>query len=160
MKFDGRDEGLMIEDVIATLTEQMDMAFKWAMGLEEYDDDDEDWKAAEALFANPSGLPYGAVMYGLFLNLKFANVFTMHPSLHHSQNAQIENLKIHDLHHKVCSEHIPETDLKWIQSDFLWFSLKSFVKCKCSKNISRTWCSRQIPRMCSGNKLSKFNALD
>merc|ERR550525_1983419 len=101
MTFDGRDKGLMIEDVVATLESQMDMAFKYVMGVEEYDDDDEEWAQAKAVFVNPSGLPYGAVMYGLFLNLKFANVFTMHPSLHHSKNAYIENLKIHDLHHKT-----------------------------------------------------------
>ena len=101
MKFAGRDEGVMIEDVINKLTEQMDMAFKYVMGLEEYDDDDESWQEAKSLMVNPSGLPYGAVMYGLFLNLKFANVFTMHPTMHHSKSADIENLYIHDLHHKV-----------------------------------------------------------
>ena len=106
MKFDGRDEAVDIEDVISTLTIQMDMAFKYVMGIEDYDDDDEDWQAAKALFVNPSGLPYGAVMYGLFLNLKFANVFTMHPSMVHSKNAEIENLYIHDLHHKVFEQYL------------------------------------------------------
>ena len=99
--FDGRDSALWIEDVIDVLTKQMDMAFKWAMDIEEYDDDDTEWAAAKSLFVNEDGLPYGAVMYGLFLNLKFANVFTMHPSMHHSKGADIQNLKIHGLHHKV-----------------------------------------------------------
>ena len=102
VQFDGREDALEITDVLSVLTNQMDMAFKYVMGLEEYDDDDEDWISAKNLFVNPSGLPYGAVMYGLFMNLRFANVFTMHPSMHHSKHAQIENLKIHDLHHKVC----------------------------------------------------------
>ena len=103
LTFDGRDKGLMIEDVIATLEAQMDMAFKHVMGVEEYDDDDADWAAAEALFVNPSGLPYGAVMYGLFLNLWYSNVFRIHPSLKHAEGAEIEKetptkiygLKIH-----------------------------------------------------------------
>ena len=71
------------------------------MGHETYDDDDEQWVAAKELFINEDGIPYGAVMYGLFLNLWFANVFTIHPSVKHSEGAVIENLKIHGLHHKV-----------------------------------------------------------
>jgi len=35
------------------------------------------------------------------LNLWFANVFTIHPSTKHADGAQIENLKIHGLHHKM-----------------------------------------------------------
>jgi len=79
----------------------MDMAFKYVMGIQEFDDDDEAWQSAKSLFVNEGGIPYGAVMYGLFLNLKFANVFTMHPSMHYGENALIENLYIHDLHHQT-----------------------------------------------------------
>ena len=104
--FDGREEGLEFEDILDRLRDLMDMAFKYVIGEEEYDDDDEDWIVAKALFINEDGLPYGAVMYGLFLNLYFANVFTIHPSVKHAQGAQIENLKIHGLHHKVYALYI------------------------------------------------------
>ena len=67
-------------------------------------DDDPLFVEAKELFINEDGIPYGAVMYGLFLNLYFANVFTIHPSTHHAQDALIENLKIHDLHHKVFGQ--------------------------------------------------------
>ena len=99
--FSGREEALEFEDVINTLRDLMDIAFKSVMGIEVYDKDDKQYNIARELFVNGDGLPYGAVMYGLFLNLWFANVFTIHPSVKHSEGAVIENLKIHGLHHKV-----------------------------------------------------------
>merc|ERR550525_1167333 len=99
--FDGRDTALELDDIIDTLREQMDMAFKYVMNVETYDDSDEQWIAAKELFINEDGIPYGAVMYGLFLNLWFANVFTIHPSVKHSHDAVIENVRIHGLHHKM-----------------------------------------------------------
>ena len=81
--FSGRDESLEFDDIIENLRNLMDIAFKSVMGIQEYDDDDEDYLEAKNLFISDDGLPYGAVMYGLFLNLKFANVFTIHPSVHH-----------------------------------------------------------------------------
>merc|ERR1719356_2317891 len=81
--FSGRDESLEFDDVIDNLRDLMDIAFKSVMGVEEYDDDDEDYLEAKELFINEDGIPYGAVMYGLFLNLYVANVFTIHPSTKH-----------------------------------------------------------------------------
>merc|ERR1719206_65648 len=72
------------------------------MGVDHgYAEDDARFVEAKSLFINEDGLPYGATMYGLFLNLYVANVFTIHPSLKHSNGAVIENLYIHDLHHKM-----------------------------------------------------------
>merc|ERR550525_1943432 len=99
--FDGRDTALELDDIIDTLREQMDMAFKYVMGVETYDDSDEQWIAAKELFINEDGIPYGAVMYGLFLNLWFANVFTIHPSTKYASGATLENVNIHDLTHKM-----------------------------------------------------------
>ena len=101
MLFDGRDEALELDDIIENLRNLMDIAFKSVMGQETYDEDDADYLEAKELFINEDGIPYGAVMYGLFLNLWFANVFTIHPSIKHGDGAEIENLRIHGLHHKM-----------------------------------------------------------
>jgi len=101
VRFSGREEAVSFDDVIETLRDLMDIAFKTVMKIEEYDDDDEDYQTARALFINDDGIPYGAVMYGLFLNLYVANVFTIHPSTKHATNAFIENVVIHDLEHKT-----------------------------------------------------------
>ena len=99
--FNGRDRAVHLEDVMEHLQHLMDIAFKSVMEIEEYRDDDEEYLEAKALFINEDGIPYGAVMYGLFLNLYFSNVLAVHPSTKHAQNAEIENLKIHDLRHKM-----------------------------------------------------------
>ena len=57
--------------------------------------------AATALFVNGDDVPYGAVLYGLFRNLYFANVFTVHPSLKHSRGATLTNVRVHDLTHRM-----------------------------------------------------------
>ena len=101
VQFAGRQESMTFDDVIEHLRDSMDIAFKSVMGIEQYDEDDEDYQTAKELFINEDGIPYGAVMYGLFLNLYVANVFTIHPSTKHGNAAVIENLKIHDLEHKV-----------------------------------------------------------
>ena len=101
MTFSGRDEALSLQDVIDNLQNLVDIAFSVVMGTAEYDENDEDYISAKDLFINEDGLPYGAVMYGLFLNLAYSNVFKIHPSLTHSQYAHIENVKIHGLYHQV-----------------------------------------------------------
>eukprot|EP01084_Bolivina_argentea_P063750 116331_1 len=101
IEFDGREETMEFDDVIQNLRHLMDIAFKSVMKIQEYDANDEDYIAAKSLFINSDGVPYGAVMYGLFLNLRVANVFQIHPSMQHSHNAIIHDLKIHDLHHKT-----------------------------------------------------------
>jgi hypothetical protein len=98
--FNGKSS-LEFDEILTNLRDQMDMAFKYVMGLESYSKDDDQWQAAKALFVNEDGIPYGAVMYGVFLNLWFANVFTIHPSTKHAQSATLENINIHDLTHKM-----------------------------------------------------------
>ena len=80
----------------------MDIAFKSVMGIEGYAEDDPQYEVAKELFINDDGIPYGAVMYGLFLNLWISNVFTIHPSILHSSGADLQNVHIHGLTHKVC----------------------------------------------------------
>ena len=95
--FAGRDDTVeTLSDIIDPLRSQMDEAFKFVMGIEA-----EISPEARRLFVNDDGIPYGAVMYGLFLNLFFANVFQIHPSEQHSVDAVLENVEIHDLTHKT-----------------------------------------------------------
>ena len=102
--FSGREEALEFEDIIDNLRDLMDIAFKSVMGIQGYADHDPQYAVAKDLFINEDGLPYGAVMYGMFLNLWFANVFTIHPSIKHASGAVLENINIHGLHHKVFGE--------------------------------------------------------
>ena len=101
LTFSGRDYELPLEEIVGHLRNLMDVAFKSVMNIEEYDDDDAVYAEAKSLFINEDGLPYGAVMYGLFLNLWYSNVFRIHPSLKHAVGATVENVHIHDLHHKT-----------------------------------------------------------
>ena len=101
LTFSGRNESVEFDDVIENLRDLMDIAFKSVMGVEQYDEDDDDFLEAKELFINEDGIPYGAVMYGLFLNLWFANVFTIHPSTKHASGAELANVTIHDLTHKT-----------------------------------------------------------
>merc|ERR1719447_843036 len=99
--FSGRKVALEFDDIIDELRDLMDIAFKSVMGIEQYADHDPQYRSARDLFINEDGLPYGAVMYGLFLNLWVSNVFNIHPSNKFAAGAEIENLKIHGLHHKT-----------------------------------------------------------
>ena len=50
--------------------ELLDIVFKCVMGVDHsYATDNDKVVEAKALFVNDDGPPYGAVMYGLFLNL-------------------------------------------------------------------------------------------
>jgi len=116
LRFSGRDRTMSLQDVTDRLQDLVDVAFRSVMGLESYDDDDPLYLEAAALFINDDGIPYGAVMYGLFLNLYYANVFRVHPTLHHADGAEIENLRIHGLRHKM-TEYIRMDD--WNRSPFM-----------------------------------------
>ena len=100
------------DEIIETLRDLMDIAFKAVMGIEEYAEDDPDYYEAKQLFINEDGIPYGAVMYGLFLNLWVANVFTIHPSIKHASGAEFDNVYIHDLLHKTM-EYVISLYLLW-----------------------------------------------
>ena len=69
--FSGRSTAVSFDDVIERLRALMDVAFRSVMEIEEYSDDDPLFVEAKELFINEDGIPYGAVMYGLFLNLYF-----------------------------------------------------------------------------------------
>merc|ERR1719361_2759784 len=48
----GKSEALEFDDIIETLRDTMDVAFKSVMGIEEYDDDDAEYERAKQLFIN------------------------------------------------------------------------------------------------------------
>merc|ERR1719203_532758 len=49
------------------------------------------------LFLNPSGLSYGAVTYGIFLNYPSAAIFGWHVNDAQSDGARLDNVRIHDI---------------------------------------------------------------
>jgi len=97
--FAGRSEAMSMYDLIDKVVQEMDMAFKFAMYGETFEGH-ELWAEAQKMFINPSGLPYGAVLYGLFLNYPSAGIFGWHVNDVLSYNATVENVYIHDLRHK------------------------------------------------------------
>ena len=62
--FNGRAEAVTMWDLLDKLVEEMDMAYNFAMYGTTYEDN-ENWEEAVEMFINPSGLPYGAVLYGM-----------------------------------------------------------------------------------------------
>jgi len=101
LQFEGRDEELTLDAIVLRLKMAMDVAFKSVSGVERYAEEDERYQEAKELFINEDGVPYGAVMYGLFLNQDLAATHGDHPSLIHSDGAVIEGLSVHDLSHKM-----------------------------------------------------------
>ena len=99
--FANRDTSLTFMDIFNRLHKQMDLAFAYAMGERNQDETDQDWIEAKKLFIREDGIPYGATMYGIMLNLWFANVFHVHPSLKHSHRATLTNVEIHGLKHNT-----------------------------------------------------------
>jgi len=99
IRFVGRDEAVTMWQLLDKLVEEMDMAYWHAMTGQTFEDNPL-WDEAFKMFINPSGLPYGAVLYGLFLNYPSAGIFGWHVNNALSYDATIENVHVHDLRHK------------------------------------------------------------
>merc|ERR1719336_2185278 len=99
MTFRGRDFPVTMWNLMDKLVEEMDMAYAFAMYGTTFEDHPF-WDEAVAMFINPSGLPMGAVLYGLFLNYPSAGIFGWHVNDQLSYDATVENVYIHDLRHK------------------------------------------------------------
>jgi len=93
--FTDREHGATMREIIGTVVELMDDALMFALG----EKDEIDHSAAD-LFVNPSGLPFGAVLYGLFLNYPSAGIFGWHVNDATSETAQLRNVHIHGLRHR------------------------------------------------------------
>jgi len=97
--FRGRNFPVTMWNLLDKLVEEMDMAYNFAMFGTTYEDN-EFWDEAVEMFINPSGLPMGAVLYGLFLNYPSAGIFGWHVNDQLSYDATVENVYIHDIRHK------------------------------------------------------------
>ena len=106
IKFYGRDNAVSIQDIHDDLKLQLESVFKYVMTdeLPIFNDKltEEKWQQALDTFYNPSGLPHGAGMYGIFLNTVGASVLTYNlQTSTYSNNAVIHNINIHDLKHQM-----------------------------------------------------------
>jgi len=97
--FDGRSERVTMREMLNKVISMMDMVFDFAVTGTSHEGE-EYWDEAVDAFVNPSGLPYGAVLYGLFLNYPSAGIFGWHVNDKFSTKATLENVFIHDLRHK------------------------------------------------------------
>jgi len=104
IQFYGRDSPVTIKELADELETQIDMAFNYVLHGVEHSEDDENyntWLKAKENFINEDGIPYGSGMYGLFFSYPGANVFGYAHSDLRSSNAVVENVKIHNLYHKM-----------------------------------------------------------
>jgi len=108
--FGRRDLNITITQIVDQLITEMDMIFNYVVKGIDYDDEqynnnDEttiaNWKEAKQLFLKTDGIPYGSAMYGIFLNYPGASIQSYHLNDLKSYNVLIENVHIHDLHHKT-----------------------------------------------------------
>merc|ERR1719474_232443 len=88
-----------MHDLIEKVVTMMDLVLDYVIDgtVKEHH---EYWEEAVKMFVNPSGLPFGAVLYGLYLNYPSAGIFGWHVNDVLSYNATVENVYIHDLRHK------------------------------------------------------------
>jgi len=114
IKFDGRKKAMSMQDIHDEMKLQLESVFRFVMTGEEPEfvdgsDDDFDgrmtnkkWLKILETFYNPSGLPHGAGMYGIFLNTVGASVLTYNlQTSTYSNNAKLENINIHHLQHSM-----------------------------------------------------------
>ena len=100
LTFHGRmDEEVSMQDLIDKVVPMMDMALSYVLDGESFEGDPL-WDEAVKMFLNPSGLPFGAVLYGLYLNYPSAGIFGWHVNDQTSSDAHLENVRIHSLRHK------------------------------------------------------------
>eukprot|EP01083_Nonionella_stella_P001022 2945_1 len=99
LTFTGRDEGVTMQQLVDKVIVQMDMILDFVLNGVTYEEH-EDWGEAKEMFINPSGLPYGAALYGLFLNYPGAGIFGWQVNDLRSGEVKLQNVNIHDLRHK------------------------------------------------------------
>lgn len=105
--FYGRDEAVSVQDIHDELLMQMESVYRYVMTGEvptESEDgiSKEKWARILSTFYNPSGLPHGAGMYGIFLNTVGASVLTYNlQTSTYSNDAYLHNVNIHDLQHSM-----------------------------------------------------------
>ena len=107
--FANREGGAVtMSDLVEDLIRGTNQIFEYVMTGNEPDisniKDQKDWFAVRNQFYNPSGLPDGASLYGIYLNMAGENTMTFHMNMNKnafSDSVMLENVKIHDLRHKM-----------------------------------------------------------
>lgn len=94
-----------MQDLLDIVEPLMVKAYNYALLLSTNSDtteieNDDDFDDIYSLFINPSGLSYGAVTYGIFLNYPSAGIFGWHVNDAQSKNAVLNNIHIHDMYRK------------------------------------------------------------
>ena len=109
ISFNGRKgKEYTMKDLLDVLIPKMSKAFNYALQLANGEIDeidftestDDDLAEVIRLFINPSGLSYGAVTYGLFLNYPSAGIFGWHVNDAQSTGATLKNVWIHDMYRR------------------------------------------------------------
>eukprot|EP01084_Bolivina_argentea_P021273 39520_1 len=103
IKFYGRDKAVSIQDIYDEMKLQLESVFQYVMsGNRNNKLTERKWQQILDTFYNPSGLPHGAGMYGIFLNTVGASVLTYNlQTSTYSNNAVLHDINIHDLQHSM-----------------------------------------------------------
>jgi hypothetical protein len=88
-----------MQDLIDEIVPQMAKALDYVMYHTDYSLDPE-WADIYPRFINPSGMPYGAVIYGIFLNYPSAGIFGWHVNDALSNQVVMTNVEVHGLRHE------------------------------------------------------------
>ena len=104
--FNGRENTeYTMDDLLSILEPLMTNAFNYAYAKAINDDEEisrleqeDTFEEMHKLFINPSGLSYGAVTYGIFLNYPSAGIFGWHVNDAISDGAILNNIHIHDIY--------------------------------------------------------------
>eukprot|EP01084_Bolivina_argentea_P008603 16099_1 len=97
IRFNDRDVDYTMSDLLNILEPLMRSAFDFAYH-KATNNEIEVEALVHDLFINPSGLSYGAVTYGIFLNHPSAGIFGWHVNDAASTSARLHNIAIHDIH--------------------------------------------------------------
>ena len=105
---DREGEAVTMRDLLEDLIRGTNQMFEFVMTGNEPDistlKEQKDWFAVRNQFYNPSGLPDGASLYGIYLNMAGENTMTFHMNMaadSFSDSVMLENVKIHDLRHRM-----------------------------------------------------------
>eukprot|EP01084_Bolivina_argentea_P048422 89224_1 len=103
IRFDGRKHAVSIQQIHDELQLQLEAVFRYVLLDEEPDTmTRHKWHQILDTFYNPSGLPHGGGMYGIFLNTVGASVLTYNlQTSSYSNHALLHDIHIHDLQHSM-----------------------------------------------------------
>eukprot|EP01084_Bolivina_argentea_P090521 163099_1 len=104
--FDGREDAVTMNELIESLIGKMNLIFDFVYNKNEpvitTTEEQKEWDDTLQLFYNPSGLPNGASLYGIYLNTKGENAMSYHLNTHSfSSHAVLDHVTIHDMRHKM-----------------------------------------------------------